>query len=180
MKFTNAAEFNYVMRKYASKKGLELRSVKDCLSRVRVRCKDNCLFVLYGNFNQSRTFQIKRFNNKHKCTKTIKNKLASSKFLYVYFKDRIRSQPIITLKQIQKHYRKELNACMTISKCAKAKKKVMDKVNKCYKSKYGLLYRCAKESKLSNSSTITNVRVDDSNLDGILYFSKFYKTYNVH
>lgn len=70
--------------------------------------------------------------------------------------------------------KQKLNTYITISKCARVRKNVLDKMNNCYKSKYGLLYSYAKELELSNSGTTTDVRVDDSNPYKISYFSKFY------
>lgn len=63
---------------------------------------------------------------------------------------------------------------MIISKYARVREKVIDEVNECYKSQYGLLYRYVEELELSNPNTTTNVRVDDNNPDGIPYFLKFY------
>ena len=75
-----------------------------------------------------RTFTIKTYNPRHKCTRTTNNILCNSKFLCKYLKDRIISQPSIKGWEILELVRKEFNVHVGKAVCLNARKNVLKEI----------------------------------------------------
>jgi len=123
--FESVKEFREAVTKYAIKKGVELDKYVNESTRVRVKCKSGCPWLLYASKEgRSENFTIKTYNPRHRCTKTTNNILCNSKILCKYLKDRIISQPSIKGLEIQDLVRKELNVYVGKTICLKTRKNV--------------------------------------------------------
>lgn len=99
--------------------------------------------------------------------------MATCKLLTKHFIKRNLSQPGITRKELRELYRKELNTTVSLTMCGRMKRKVMEEQNGRFWPAYILIYNCTKELELSNLKTSRNVKIDDENLDNILFFFFF-------
>ncbi|XP_016566925.1 uncharacterized protein LOC107865085 [Capsicum annuum] len=102
MVFKDVNEFRRAVTKYAIRKRVPMEKWVNELKRVRVRCKDNCLWLLYVGFDKTTNdFMIKTYIPKHACNKTTKNYLYNAKFLVETFRERIIEQPNIRVFKFQ-------------------------------------------------------------------------------
>ncbi|KAH0686030.1 hypothetical protein KY284_016583 [Solanum tuberosum] len=69
--FESVKEFREAVTKYAIKKGVELDKYVNESTRVRVKCKSGCPWLLYASKKgRSENFTIKTYNPRHKCCNT--------------------------------------------------------------------------------------------------------------
>lgn len=54
MMFNSAAQFKEAVRKYSIANGKHLRFTKNDQVKVRVRCKEKCLFLIHASKNMQR------------------------------------------------------------------------------------------------------------------------------
>ena len=127
--FESVKKFREAVTKYAIKKGVELDKYVNESTRVRVKCKSGCPWLLYASKEgRSENFTIKTYNPRHKCTRTTNNILCNSKFLCKYLKGRIISQPSIKGWEIQELVRKELNVHVGKAICLKTRKIILKEI----------------------------------------------------
>ena len=109
--FESVQQFREAITRYAVQEHVELDKyyVNDA-TRVRVKCTTGCPWLLFESID-SRTgdFMVKNYNSVHKCNGTTRNKLVHSKYLPERYKDKIISEPGISVFQFQILVKKELN-----------------------------------------------------------------------
>ena len=78
--FKSARLFREAIHHYWVKNGTNIRFVKNGNNKIRAKCKENCLWVLYASTFEKRnpTLKVKTDMNKHACGRTRKNKNVTS------------------------------------------------------------------------------------------------------
>ncbi|XP_055836398.1 uncharacterized protein LOC129905025 [Solanum dulcamara] len=172
--FESVKEFREAVTKYVIKKGVELDKYVNESTRVRVKCKSGCPWLLYAiKEGRSENFTIKTYNPRHKCTRTNTNFLCNSKFLSKYLKDRIISQPRIKGWEIQDWVRKELKVYVGKTVCLKTRKLVLQEIIEDHVAEFNRILDYRDVFLQTNPGSICVVKLAYSD-NGMKQFHSFY------
>ncbi|XP_075101870.1 uncharacterized protein LOC142177294 [Nicotiana tabacum] len=172
--FENVTEFRTTVTKYALKKGVELDKYVNEPTRVRVKCKGGCPWLIFAiKEGRSENFTVKTYNPKHKCHRKEINFLCNSKYLAVYLKDRIISQPTIKGWKIQDLIRKDLGKYVGKVVCLKTRKLVLQKAMGDHVAEFNRILEYRDVLLKSNPGSTCVVKLTDT-VDGKKQFNSFY------
>ncbi|KAM3367759.1 hypothetical protein ACQJBY_016363 [Aegilops geniculata] len=130
MAFTDSREFKQALVKYGLKNFHHLLFPKDEKRRVSAKCSwTGCQWSIYGSINsKSDWLLVQRYNNVHTCVLRRDNKLVTSSIIAKKYFRQIRDNPTWRVEKMQEAVLEDLLADVTISKCKRAKKLVMEKL----------------------------------------------------
>nr|POE50522.1 beta-galactosidase 6 [Quercus suber] len=103
MLFTSAKQFKEAITEYAVKGGWGVKFVKNDKVRVRAKCQPPCKFTAYlAKLLREMSWQLKTLNMEHTCTRSYKNPRCSANFIAKKLMKKVRRQPDIKLRRIQR------------------------------------------------------------------------------
>ena len=175
MVFENVVQFREAISKYAVVRGVQLKVRPNETRRVRAKCKGAaCNWFISGSIDgNTNDFTVKTYNPVHNYWRTNKNKLCTSKFIARHYKDRIISQPLIKLWEIQELCKKQLKVRVGTTVCRRAKFLVMSQFMGDYVEEYNKLQWFVDEVLASNPGSTCFVKTDTSQ-PGKVVFDRFY------
>ncbi|KAK8619098.1 hypothetical protein V6N13_133065 [Hibiscus sabdariffa] len=164
LRFEDHKQFKEAVRKYVIAKGVALRFKKSELKRVRVCCKVGCPWSLFASMDKRYgCFLVKTYNPVHKCVRTNKNPILTSKHIENVFRDRILADPSMKVETLKQHCRKELGVYASFNKCQRARLNVLREKRGSYVEEYATLWGYAAELLHSNPGSIVSIQVHRDN-----------------
>ena len=107
MTFPNTTKVRKSITKYCISRGLALKYVKTERNRIRVKCEDQCPFVLLvSKDNNNLRLVVKTLVPYHNCYKTFTNPMVSIAFLAQHYKTRILENHAYKIKDMKRMLRK--------------------------------------------------------------------------
>ncbi|KAK8593887.1 hypothetical protein V6N12_045960 [Hibiscus sabdariffa] len=137
LRFDNNEQFKEAVRKYAFAKGVQLKIVKNEPNRTRFHCMKGCPWTLFASTDKKlRCYTMKTYNHVHKCYRTNKNKLISSKYIQKQFKDIILANPKMKVKTLKEMCKRELGVYASFNMCQRDRKQVIKEFRESYVDEY--------------------------------------------
>ena len=103
MTFENATEVRESITKYCISRGVALKFVKNERNRIRVKCQDQCPFVLLVSKESSNPgLVVKTLVPDHNCYRIFTNLRASATYLTQHYKTRILKNHNYKVKDMKK------------------------------------------------------------------------------
>ncbi|KAK8605627.1 hypothetical protein V6N13_102403 [Hibiscus sabdariffa] len=174
LRFEDHKQFKEAVRKYAIAKGVALRFKKSEPKRVRVCCKVGCPWSLFASMDKRYDyFLVKTYNPVHKCVRTYKNPILTSKHIENVFRDRILADPSMKVETLKQHCRKELGLYASFNKCQRARLNVLREKRGSYIEEYATLWGYAAELLHSNPGSTVFIQVHRDS-DNKVIFHRMY------
>ncbi|GMJ02049.1 MUSTANG 7 [Hibiscus trionum] len=174
LRFVDHIHFKKAVRKYAIAKVVALTYLKSEPKRLRVRCRENCPWLLFASFDrQAECLVVKTYNHVHTCFRTNKNKLLTCKHIQKVFKDRILADPKMKTSALVTIVRQELGASASYDMCQRAKKVILRDSRGGYVEEYANLRGYAVELMHSNPGSTISIQVH-RDIDNNAIFYRMY------
>ncbi|KAK4270721.1 hypothetical protein QN277_019496 [Acacia crassicarpa] len=180
MTFEDKKHLQRAVDEYGIRRGVKLRIVRSDRKTFRVVCQDGCPFTLYASTHgQSVGWQVKSLDNEHMCPRVFDNPRASTKWLANYFKTRVQENPKFRSKEMKTEIQRDLKVNVSVYKCKRAKKMIMDEMQGSFKDEFATLEAYCNELKLSNPGSDVCVEVSNEGLEhGRRIFKRMYICFN--
>ncbi|KAK8562182.1 hypothetical protein V6N13_148709 [Hibiscus sabdariffa] len=120
-----------VLSKFDMAKRLDFKLVQNEKDKISAKYKgDGCPWVIYASIdNSDGFFKVKKLVSQHECSITFKNSRANYKLVGNHFLKKLRIIPKLTLLEMKRLAKEELNVDIPIGLCSKARIWVMDKID---------------------------------------------------
>ncbi|KAH7859412.1 hypothetical protein Vadar_000761 [Vaccinium darrowii] len=129
MKFPNVRVFRKLLREYHIKEGYLFKFVKNESKRVTVVCAKKCGFRLHASpMYDERSFQIKKINQQHECTREYTNNNATSSWLSEKYLTKLSDAPETKVKSMKRIVRREWLLNVSKHKVYRAKRKALQMI----------------------------------------------------
>ncbi|KAK8971983.1 hypothetical protein V6N11_041919 [Hibiscus sabdariffa] len=160
LRFEDHKQFKEAVRKYAIANGVALRFKKSEPKRVRVCYKVGCPWSLFASIDKRYDcFLVKTYYPVHKCVRTNKNPILTSKNIENVFRDRILADPSMKVETLKQHCRKELGVYASFNKCQRARLNVLREKRGSYIEEYATIWGYATELLHSNPGSTISIQV---------------------
>ena len=145
--------------------------------KLRKLADNECTWALQvSKLPDSETWQVKSYNDNHRCLQSRKIKYCTANFLAEGIQDQIEKNPKIPIKAIQDQLQKKYQLEVSGMKAFRAKAKAQDQVRGDFNSQYTLLRNYVLELKQCNPSTKVRIAVE-SEADHTCPTRKFKRIY---
>ncbi|KAK8697358.1 hypothetical protein V6N13_113509 [Hibiscus sabdariffa] len=156
LRFDDNKQFKEAVRKYAFAKGVQLKIVKNEPNRTQFHCMKGCPWTLFASIDKKlRCYTVKTYNHVHKCYRSNKNKLISTKYIQKQFKDIILANLKMKVKTLKEMCKRELGVYASFNMCQRARKQVINEFRESYVEEYANLWGYAVELLKSNHGSTT-------------------------
>ncbi|KAL4346269.1 hypothetical protein GQ457_17G011300 [Hibiscus cannabinus] len=127
----DAEMFKGALVNYDDPRGFDYKLVRNESDKVSAKCKDEgCPWVIYASIDSSDGFfKVKKLISHHECFVTFKNSKANYKFIGKHFLGKLRIIAKLTLQEMQRLAREELNVVVPINLCCKARLLAKEEIN---------------------------------------------------
>ena len=129
MKFNSLSEFKMAVKDYNIHLGREVKWKKNDSIRAMAACKDGCPWEITCLLhNASKTFQVVKFVDVHTCSRSFKNKQASTKWVTKKLVQEVREKPNLTSEGAFYHMKCKYNVHVpdaTIFRAMKEARKIV-------------------------------------------------------
>ena len=140
MTFANAAKVRESITKYCISRGVTLKFVNNERNRIRVKCQDQCLFVLLvSKDNSSHGLVVKTLVLDYNCYRIFTNPKVSATFLAQHYKTRILENHNYKVKDMKNDVKVELRMNVGYSKCKQARRMVLDAYSEAFTTEHSKL-----------------------------------------
>ncbi|KAH7834228.1 hypothetical protein Vadar_013947 [Vaccinium darrowii] len=161
MKFPNVMVFRKLLREYHIKEGYTFKFVKNESKRVTVVCARNCGFRLHASpMYEERSFQIKKINQQHECTRVYTNNNATSSWLSQKYLTKLSDAPETKVKSMKKIVRKEWLLNVSHHKVHRAKRKALELIQGDHTEQYLWLWDYCEMLRRQNPGSVAKLKVD--------------------
>ncbi|KAK9153010.1 hypothetical protein Sjap_000490 [Stephania japonica] len=175
MIFSSMDEARRAVKKYAIKRGLGIKLVKNDKTRLRAKCKEGCPWkILISMERNDETLIVKTYEHKHECQIVEKVRFANYKYLVVQLKEHVYNQPGITLKALTTICQKEIKLHVSFSVVAKARQIILTEMIGDYQREYALLHDYVRIIITSNPGSTCIVKSSMDEGSDRPTFTKFY------
>ncbi|KAK4265718.1 hypothetical protein QN277_026735 [Acacia crassicarpa] len=180
MTYQDKKELKRAVDEYAISRGVKLSIVRSNRKTFRVVCQDGCPFTLYvSTHGQIVGWQVKNIYNEHMCARVFENPRASTKWLAKYFKNKVQEDPNFKTKDMKNEVQRDLKVNVSVFKCKRAKKLIMDEMQGSFKDEFANLEAYYNELRLSNPGSNVCVEVSQEGLEhGRRIFKRMYVCFN--
>ncbi|KAK8523563.1 hypothetical protein V6N12_048080 [Hibiscus sabdariffa] len=160
LRFDDNKQFKEAVRKYAFAKGVQLKIVKNEPNRTQFHCMKGCPWTLFASIDKKlRCYTVKTYNHVHKCYRSNKNKLISTKYIQKQFKDIILANLKMKVKTLKEMCKRELGVYASFNMCQRARKQVINEFRESYVEEYANLWGYAVELLKSNHGSTVSIQV---------------------
>ncbi|KAH7861366.1 hypothetical protein Vadar_025217 [Vaccinium darrowii] len=161
MKFPNVRVFRKLLRKYHIKEGYMFKFVKNESKRVTVVCAKKCGFRLHASpMYEERSFQIKKINQQHECTREYTNNNATSSWLFEKYLTKLSDAPETKVKSMKKIVRRERLINVSKHKVYRAKRKALELIEGDHSQQYLRLWDYCEMVRMQNPSSVAKLKVE--------------------
>ncbi|GJU72051.1 mutator type transposase [Tanacetum coccineum] len=128
---------------------------------ARKLAANQCPFVIHvSKLRDSETWQVKTFDDTHKCLQSRKIKYCTADFLSTDIMQQIETNPEIPIKSLQEQLQKKFQLEVSRMKAFRAKSKAVDSVRGDYTLQYKMLRDYVMELKECNPNTTVRIGVE--------------------
>ncbi|XP_040952768.1 uncharacterized protein [Gossypium hirsutum] len=133
--------------------------------RVKAVCALSCPWTLWASKLNPKdpmdgSWQIKTIVNHHKCSKVMKNKNITSKWMARHYLHKFQVDPNYSLTSLQKDIRVDFGIIVYRTKCMRAKIRALELVQGNHKARYANIYDYLLEFRRRNPGTTTICKLD--------------------
>ena len=137
-----------------------MKFVKNERNRIRVKCEDQCPFVLLvSNDNSNPGLVVKTLVQDHNCYRIFAYTRVSTTFLAQHYKTKILENHNYKVKDMKKDTEEELRVNVGYSKCKRARRMVLDAYYGVFTTEYLEFEAYADELLRSNLNSIMKVEL---------------------
>ncbi|XVE62979.1 hypothetical protein DITRI_Ditri06bG0162900 [Diplodiscus trichospermus] len=178
MTFAHAKEAREAIGAYGVKFGYKLKINPNEPHRLRVRCENEqgCPFLLsICKDGKNPRLAVKTLVAEHKCFRHYTIPSATVNFIAKYFKNRVYRNPWFKVGDMKKDAETELKVNISIHKCKRAKKKIVQELDDSYKLEFGYLAAYAEMLKKSNPGSKAEIELcKDAAMEGKRVFRRMF------
>ncbi|XP_022845262.1 uncharacterized protein LOC111368254 [Olea europaea var. sylvestris] len=149
MKFDNVKILRNAVVQYSVKNFRQLRYVKNMRTQLRVRCQDNCPWVLYAYQQPDKSFRISTLVDEHACTMVWQNKRVNSGFLAKYVR-KFRSDSNIPMSTFMETVKEDCVYEISKHQFYRTRSKCVEVINGIVAEQYKILWDYDEELKRTN------------------------------
>ncbi|XP_024317517.1 uncharacterized protein LOC100846822 [Brachypodium distachyon] len=162
MRFGNKFEFKQAVKDYGIQERKCIKFVKDEGYRVRAKCTwPNCPWVIILSTNsRHESWQVASFNSEHKCPPRRDNRLVTANRIANRFEKIIKANPTWNMAMMKETVLEEMLVDVSISKCKRAKRIVLDRTMDATKGEYSKVFEYQAELLRSNPGSTVVVKLD--------------------
>lgn len=152
MEFGDLQSFKEAVKDYTIDVGREMRWIKNDSIRATAECRvENCPWRIYCAWSKARlSFQIKSFNEEHTCSRTFRNRAASTSWCTKKLEKKLRVQPNLTHTEAYDYMKRKYGVLLNETKIFKSLKKARKLVEGNEAEQYAKLWDYAHELMKSN------------------------------
>ena len=159
--YNTKEDFKEAISTYAVHVGKGLKFIKNDKERVRVRCKTNCDWEAYcAKLKGQDTWQLRKINDKHTCSREVNNKLLKSKWLSRSIQKNVKENPKYRLKDIIERSKRKWNVNVSRSVAITAKRDALYHVHGSFQEQFRRLYDYCHELKRSDPNSTVLLKVN--------------------
>jgi len=162
MEFNSLGEFKDAIREWNVLNRYVITFLKNESYRERAICKGRCGYLAYcSKVGDMHTYQLKTLKPKHKCSRTVKNRSASSRWVanFVVVK-KLQTSKKVTISDIVDDMRTNHAVGITMGRAWKAKQISQSVVDGDDDRQYAMIWRYAAELKRANAGNNVKINVD--------------------
>ena len=164
--FGTKDEFKDAIKTYAVHSGRDLKFEKNDSYRVRVRCKEGCVWEAYlFKLPNEATWQLRKIVDNHTCSREYRVRMLSSRWLSKDLVEGVKENHLIRLTDIQNRVQSKWNSGITKTKASRARRMARDKVDGSFKEQYYRLYDYCHNLLKSNPGSTVKLLVDSPHVD---------------
>jgi len=156
--------------------GRRLKLQKNDKRRCRVIClggKGKCSWFAYCAYMaETHIWQLRRINDKHKCSREFNVKMLNAKWLSSRLENTLRDNPSLRVVDIRNKVTRKWNIDVTKSMARRAKTLAVEQVDGSFVEQFSKIYDYAHEILRSNPGSTAKVKMEGN--EGEKYFSRFY------
>ncbi|XP_058211693.1 uncharacterized protein LOC131323870 [Rhododendron vialii] len=180
MKFLNVVAFRKLLWEYHTKEGYEFKFLKNESRRVTVKCAHDCGFrLLASSMYEERSFQIKKIDQQHSCTRTYTNNNATSSWLSQRYLAKFSDAFETKVSSMKKTIRREWLLNVLENKVYRAKRKALKLIRGDHRGQYARLWDYCEMVRIQNPSSTAKIKVDtESLLEGEPVFERIFISYD--
>lgn len=160
MIFSDREALKEAIKQYGRRNRYNLKFVRNEKLRVKAICKEKCTWVLWGSKmsrsdKSDNTWQIKTYNSEHTCSKDIKNRNVTSKWMASHYLHKFVADHKYSITSLQQDVRRDFNLLVHLSKYYRAKQIAQELVLGNAKDQYSKIYDYLQELRQANIGTTT-------------------------
>ena len=121
-----------------------------------------------------KTFKIRKFNNKHRCSRPDSNREVTSIWIAEKFEEAIRMDPEYKINVLEQELKRKYGVKCEKQKLYRAKKRVLDKINGDHGVCYGLLYKYGNILIQRNEGTVALIKAERPSISVNPIFQRFF------
>lgn len=177
MLFNSGEDLKCAIINHKVKWGRKIYFEKNDKERVVGRCSKggNCKWQVVGRVvPKTTTFQIRKLQEKHTCSRIMDSNVASSRYIAKKYLDDFRSERGINVYEFQEKLHQELNLNIPVSKIYKIKAEAKLLIEGKYKDQYRLLWDYCVELRATNPGSTVCLETGEDEKTGLLVFKRFY------
>jgi hypothetical protein len=162
MEFNSLKQFKDAIREWNVLNRYEITFLKNESYRARAVCKGKCGYLAYcSKVGDRHTYQIKTLQPKHKCSRDVKNRSASSRWVANFaVVKKLQTSQKVTISDIVEDMRTNHGVGITMGRAWKAKKIAQSIVDGDADRQYAMIWRYAAELKRVNAGNNVKINVD--------------------
>ena len=165
MKFPNVQVFRKLLREYHIKEGYTFTFLKNESKRVTVVCarkkETRCPFRLHASpMYEEKSFQIKKINHMHTCTRVYTNNNATSSWLSEKYLPKLSDAPETKVASMKRTVRREWLLNVSKFKIYRAKRKALGLIMGDHKKQYLRLWDYCEMVRLQNPGSMAKLKVE--------------------
>ncbi|XP_048538488.1 uncharacterized protein LOC125517333 [Triticum urartu] len=151
MVFANMIELRHALDAYSVRNRVKVRKLRNTNKSLEAICKDDCIWYLKaGKDNRSSSIQIKKYTDKHTCTKAWDLKVFTAPFLTKQFKEEFKDNEKMPLRKFSEKVEQEFNLVAHRSKLGRARRAAVKQIRGEDDDQYNTLWDYGQELRRSN------------------------------
>ncbi|XP_070023682.1 uncharacterized protein [Nicotiana sylvestris] len=177
MTFKDIPEARKFINLYSLANGYELKQLKSCPQKLRYRCLDEDCPIVCHIFKDSKGpgVKFKTLKEELKCNTAYDNHRMNAKIIAAYFKRGLQDNPKIKIKEMMTSVKAAFNINVSHSKCKRAKRMILEKMEGSFADEYNKLEAYANELRSSNPGTDVVINISkDALSEGKRRFLRMY------
>ena len=183
MVFANMIELRHALNAYSVRNRVQGRKRRNTNTSLEAICKDGCSWYLKaGKDNRSSSIQIKKYTDKHTCTKEWDLKVLTAPFLTKQFREEFRDNEKMPLRKFLEKVEQEFNLVAERTKLGRERRAAVKQIRGEDDDQYNTLWDYGQELRRSNPGSqfflCTKEVFDNKTKETKNHFSTLYWSYD--
>jgi MULE transposase domain/MuDR family transposase len=126
MKFSSPAVFRKALKAFHVSNGCDYKFVKNDGQKESAKCKSDCGWYIYASWSHDKNyFQIKRFDEKHRCGRVYKHSKVGYKWICLQYFDILKVSPDLKANALQALVLTQHGLGVSLRQCYRAKQRAL-------------------------------------------------------